>query len=96
VARHPPAGCAAADPGEKNDPDQARQLEPLFDGELTEQCNQYSECGAYRPYLKAGKPVLDAEYSLPIARFCAGDQAAGIMGAAFDLALDGRRFSPCW
>jgi hypothetical protein len=81
---------------QKNDPGQARALEPLFDGELTEQCNQYRECSAYQAYLRAGKPVLDAEYLLPTTRFCAADQRAGIMGAQYDLALDGRRFSPCW
>jgi hypothetical protein len=29
---------------QKNDPDQARALEPSFDGVLDEQCNQYHEC----------------------------------------------------
>ena len=28
---------------QKNDPDQATQLEPYFDGVIDEQCNQYSE-----------------------------------------------------
>lgn len=47
---------------QKNDPAQARTLEPYFDGVLDEQCNQYAECGAFASYLAAGKPVLDAEY----------------------------------
>jgi hypothetical protein len=81
---------------QKNDPAQAARLQPDFDGVLSEQCRQYSECGAYTPYLRAGKPVLDAEYSLASARFCAADQRNGIIGARFDLALDGRRFQPCW
>ena len=81
---------------QKNDPEQARALEPFFDGVLDEQCNQYSECGAFRPYLAAGKPVLDAEYKLPTGRFCAADQRAGIMGALYAIALDGSRFQPCW
>jgi hypothetical protein len=82
---------------QKNDPGQSRALQPYFDGALVEQCNQYSECRAYRPYLRAGKPVLNAEYrrrSFP--RFCAADNRAGIMGALFNLALNGRRFRPCW
>ena len=81
---------------QKNDPEQARALEPRFDGVLDEQCNQYQECGAFSVYTRAGKPVLDAEYrasSFP--GFCAADRRAGIMGALFGLALDGRRFSPC-
>ena len=81
---------------QKNDSGQARRLEPSFDGVLAEQCNQYSECGAYEPYLRAGKPVLDAEYSLVVGQFCGADGRAGIMGARYDLALDGRLYQPCW
>jgi hypothetical protein len=80
---------------QKNDGQQAQALQPHFDGVLAEQCNQYSECSDYAPYLSAGKPVIDAEYKLPDARFCAADAALGIVGARFDLALDGRRFEPC-
>ncbi len=36
---------------QKNDPDQAAQLQPYFDGVLAEQCNQYRECAAFGPYL---------------------------------------------
>ena len=81
---------------QKNDGGQASQLEPFFDGALTEQCNQYSECASYRPYLEAGKPVINAEYKLKTARFCAADAAAGIVGARFSLALNGKHFEPCW
>lgn len=81
---------------EKNDPEQARQLEPFFDGVLDEQCNQYSECASFRPYLIAGKPVLNAEYALPTSRFCAADTRAGIMGALYGLSLNGSRYEPCW
>jgi hypothetical protein len=80
---------------QKNDGEQAAQLEPFFDGVLTEQCNQFSECGDYKPYLLAGKPVIDAEYKLKTTRFCAADLAAGIFGARFNLALNGKRFEPC-
>lgn len=81
---------------EKNDPEQARRLEPYFDGVLDEQCNQYSECSSFEPYLAAAKPVLDAEYHLPTSRFCAADQRLGIMGAAYSLALNGSKWDPCW
>jgi len=81
---------------EKNDLTQARQLEPYFDGVIDEQCNQYSECGMLRLYLRAGEPVINIEYSLPASRFCAADNAAGIMGARLNLALNGARFAPCW
>jgi hypothetical protein len=82
---------------QKNDPEQAATLEPYFDGELDEQCNQYTECSSLRPYLSAHKPVLNAEYqasSYP--RFCIADRRLGIMGALYDLALGGRTYKPCW
>jgi hypothetical protein len=80
---------------QKNDGEQASTLAPHFDGALSEQCNQYRECASFAPYLAAGKPVLNAEYHLSGSRFCAADIAAGIMGARFNLALNGRLFAPC-
>ena len=74
---------------------QAAALQPAFDGALSEQCNQYRECASFAPYLAAGKPVLNAEYHLSTSRFCAADAAAGIVGARFNLALNGRLFTPC-
>jgi hypothetical protein len=82
---------------EKNDPDQAGQLEPYFDGVIDEQCNQYSACSSYQSYLRAGKPVLNAEYQSSLyPSFCAADQAAGIMGALYATALDGSVYKPCF
>jgi hypothetical protein len=80
---------------QKNDGEQTAQLVSHFDGALDEQCNQYSECGNFQAYLSAGKPVLNAEYGSSNA-FCAADNAAGIMGARFDLNLTGATFEPCW
>jgi hypothetical protein len=80
---------------QKNDGEQTPQLLSYYDGALNEQCNQYSECGAYQPYLAAGKPVLNAEYQRSTAKFCASDHAAGMMGARFALSLNGKKFEPC-
>jgi Glycoside-hydrolase family GH114 len=81
---------------EKNDPEQARELEPHFDGVLDEQCNQYRECVAFRPYLRVGKPVLNAEYKRSLyPRFCVNDRRLGISGVLYGLSLDGRLFDPC-
>ncbi|MGA2319475.1 MAG: endo alpha-1,4 polygalactosaminidase [Solirubrobacteraceae bacterium] len=81
---------------QKNDGEQTPDLLPYFDGALSEQCNQYHECGDFLPYLAAGKPVLNAEYRLTTRKFCAADNAAGIMGARYNLALNGKKYQPCW
>jgi hypothetical protein len=81
---------------QKNDGEQTATLRSHFDGALTEQCNQFGECSNYKPYLAEGKPVLNAEYSLSTSSFCGADTALGIMGARFDLELDGKTFEPCW
>ena len=82
---------------QKNDPEQARALEPHFDGVLDEQCNQYHECGAFSIYLRAHKPVLNAEYRAALyPGFCGADRRAGISGALYALGLDGSVFSACW
>jgi hypothetical protein len=81
---------------QKNDGEQTPELLAYFDGALTEQCNQYKECADFEPYLARGEPVLNAEYHVKTAKFCAADNAAGMMGARYNLALNGKRFEPCW
>ena len=81
---------------QKNDGGQTAQLVSYFDGALDEQCNQYKECSSFQQYLAAGKPVLNAEYGSSTGSFCAADNAAGIMGARYDLNLTGATFEPCW
>jgi Glycoside-hydrolase family GH114 len=88
---------------QKNDPANSAVDEPLFDGMIIEECNYYDDpCagsgGDATPYLDAGKPVLNAEYTQDgetTANFCAGDVAAGITGALFDVNLDGQTYEPC-
>ena len=80
---------------QKNDGEQSVELQPYFDGALSEQCNQDKECADFEPYLKAGKPVLNAEYHLKTAKFCAADEAVGIVGGRFAKSLNGRKFEPC-
>jgi hypothetical protein len=82
---------------QKNDPEQAATLQPSFDGALDEQCNEYSECSSFAPYVSTGKPVLDAEYQSSLyPGFCSADAAAHIMGALYALALDGSTYKPCF
>jgi hypothetical protein len=71
----------------------ATDMYPLADAVLTEQCNQYSSCGLLSSYFKK-KAIFNAEYSLSTKQFCAADDARGINGALFPVALNGGRH-PC-
>jgi hypothetical protein len=81
---------------QKNDPDQATQLQPSFDGALVEECARYHECGALGAYLAAGKPVLQAEYGTVRTQWATDARAAGRMLAFYSLSLDGHRWLPQW
>jgi hypothetical protein len=88
---------------QKNDAGNARRNAATFDGMIVEECNHYRDPCAGRhgdatPYLRAGKPVLNAEYvqdGESPARFCAADVRAGITGALFGVALSGGVYAPC-
>jgi hypothetical protein len=88
---------------QKNDPANASADVDLFDGMIIEECNHYDDpCagsgGDATPYLKAGKPVLNAEYTSDgetTAKFCSKDIAAQITGALFNVDLNGRTYQPC-
>lgn len=73
---------------QKNDPEQDSALLPYFDGQIEEQDVQYGD--DVTPYIKAGKPVLDAEYK---SEPCSSN---GQMQAQFDLNLTGATYKPCW
>ncbi|WP_432843143.1 endo alpha-1,4 polygalactosaminidase [Dactylosporangium sp. CA-092794] len=79
----------------KNDSDQIAQLLPYYDMALNEECNtERAGCGAYQAFIRAGKPVFNAEYGSSTA-FCSADIAAGINGVRFSLKLNGSVFDPC-
>lgn len=89
---------------QKNDPANAGIDARTFDGMIIEECNRYRDpCagpgGDATPYLRRGKPVLNAEYVQDGERtrkFCAADTAAGISGALFSVALgNARDYRPC-
>ena len=77
--------------GLKNTPSLAKQLEPSFDFSIVEQCVQYRECGSFTPFLDAGKPVLDIEYSVRPSAFCPKTKPAGIFAMRKHLELDAWR-----
>ena len=81
--------------GLKNDLDQVPALEPDFDWALNEQCFQYDECDALRPFVAAGKAVFVAEYELATQAFCDRAASSGYMAMLKRLALDAWR-EPCW
>jgi hypothetical protein len=88
---------------QKNDDADAAIDARTFDGMINEECNHYRDpCagtdGDGTPYLRRGKPVLNAEYTTDgetTAKFCPADRRAGIAGALFNVALDGRVYEPC-
>ncbi len=88
---------------QKNDPANSSANVGTYDGMIIEECNAYDDpCagsgGDGTPYLSAGKPVLNAEYTQDgetTSKFCASDTAAGISGALFDVDLAGGTYNPC-
>jgi len=88
---------------QKNDPENTAADAPLYDGMVIEECNYGQDpCsgsgGDATAYLAARKPVLNAEYTSDgetAANFCAADTTAGIVGALFDVDLDGMTYEPC-
>lgn len=49
--------------GLKNDGDQVPDLVDYFDFSLNEECHAYDECAQLQPFIDAGKPVFNAEYT---------------------------------
>jgi hypothetical protein len=78
----------------KNDIDQLTLLEPYYDMALNEECNAWDECDGYSVFIRAGKPVFNAEYGQSTG-FCAADNAANINGVRLALDLDDSIFQPC-
>jgi hypothetical protein len=78
----------------ENDVNQISQLLPYFDMALSEQCNEYHECGGYARFVAAGKPVFNAEYQSSTS-FCAADNAANFNGVRFSTDLDDSTYQAC-
>ena len=49
--------------GLKNDLDQVAALVAYFDFSVAEQCHEFGECARLAPFVQAGKPVFNAEYT---------------------------------
>lgn len=87
--------------GLKNDLDQVDSLVDDFDFAINEQCFEYQECGALKPFVDADKAIFNAEYADRYvndpgirASLCADAVNAGISTLVMPLALDdGFRYS---
>jgi hypothetical protein len=77
--------------GLKNDVDQVAVLQPDFDFAVDEQCAELRQCPALGAFVKTGKPVFDAEYSVPTSAFCAQTRNLGISAIRKHLELDAWR-----
>ncbi|MBC2902573.1 endo alpha-1,4 polygalactosaminidase [Streptomyces cupreus] len=64
--------------GLKNDLEQIPELVGDFDFAVNEQCAQYGECGALKPFIDADKAVFHVEYELPTSRFCPQSRRLGL------------------
>jgi hypothetical protein len=80
----------------KNDNAQIKDLQPLFDLALDEQCFEYAECATETPFIGAGKAVLEVEYNLSPAQFCPQARILKLSAARANLDLDGTSWIPCW
>jgi len=76
---------------QKGDSEQAKDLEPWFDGMIQEECYQYGFCADVMPYINAGKAVFLAEYQTPSASQCADAKAKGFSLIIKNLGLDAWR-----
>lgn len=73
----------------KNDLEQVEALVDYFDFAINEQCFQYNECDYLMPFIRAGKPVLHAEYPAYNEDLSLDDQSV----AGFCEAAEKRQFS---
>ncbi len=74
--------------GLKNDTEQIPDLLPYFDWQLHEECFQYDECALLLPFIEAGKPVFNIEYTLPTDDFCSQSNELGINSIHKNLELN--------
>jgi hypothetical protein len=56
--------------GLKNDINQVKDLVAKFDFHVSEEAFQYNEQSYLTPFIAAGKPVFECEYSLALSKFC--------------------------
>jgi len=66
-----------------------QRLVDKFDFELDEQCQEYSECGSFTEFTKAGKAIFDVEYKTSLTLNCSQFGSLSINALKKDLDLVG-------
>ena len=77
--------------GLKNNVAQIEELVADFDFHVSEQCFEHMECDRLMPFINAGKPVFEAEYTLPTTAFCPQAKMLKISAIKKMVALDAWR-----
>jgi hypothetical protein len=80
--------------GLKNDLPQVRELVRDFDFAVNEECAEFGECAALKPFVQAGKAVFHVEYALEVDKFCKPARALGLSSMRKKLSLGVWR-QPC-
>jgi hypothetical protein len=81
--------------GLKNSTELVRPLVRRFDFAVVEQCLQYDECEAYRPFVRARKPVYVVEYEGATAELCPRAARLGVHLIRKDVDLAARPYAAC-
>ncbi len=79
----------------KNDGRQARELVGDFDFAIVEQCFQFRECGYYKPFVRHGKAVFEAEYELELGQYCETARAIHFSAIGKSEDLFAKPWRPC-
>ncbi len=77
--------------GLKNDGEQVRALVRHFDFAVVEECVAYKECSKWKPFVRANKAVLHAEYRGTRAKICRTTNPMGYSTIKKHLRLDAHR-----
>jgi hypothetical protein len=76
----------------------ARQVEPLvanFDFAVVERCFQYEECEFAQAFTDDDKAVFEAEYDMPVARFCRRARQLRFAAIRKNVGLYAQPWKPC-
>lgn len=72
----------------------AAAMEPIVDFAVVEQCFEFGTCDSFRPFVQAGKAVLEVEYELDPSEFCSRANAMGFSAVRQSNNLEGGG-TPC-